>query len=42
MAVVPGDYDGVSPLPEAYVNNYLGLGLVEDELRAYPTLTVEA
>ena len=42
VAVVPDDYDGVSPLPEAYVNNYLGLGLVEDELRAYPTLTVEA
>ncbi len=41
VAVVPADYDGASALAETYVNNYLGLGLVEDDLRAYPTLTVE-
>ena len=41
VAVVPADYDGASALTEAYIDNYLGLGLVEDDLRTYPTLTVE-
>lgn len=27
--------------PEHYVNNYLGYGLVEDELRSYPEIVVE-
>lgn len=28
------------PMPEVYVDNYMGFGLVEDELRAYPQIMV--
>lgn len=43
IAVAPADADAAdATTTEAYVDNYLGFGLVEDDLRAYPSITVTA